>query len=308
VETALAHHPLPQPDDRLCSLVRSVLEEGASSSRITARLGSRLPLLLGSYAYGAALVGSTTVLVVGRRSVGLEAPVAQLLMWQALNYGLWLPVAWVAAVIFAEEGAFARLIWRCALLGLIAAPAHSILGALLDLRFSVHPKPLLPALVDRLPVDILVVTAIIAAVAALEAWRRSARLEATLAEARALAFGTEAGAALDEAPLLVSTGQRQVPVPRAAVESFGAAGNYVVINWDGTEGLVRGTLKELEETLDGRRFARCHRSAIVNLAKVTSASALAEGSWRLQMESGAEVIVSRTYRDQILRRLGRERK
>ena len=272
------------------------------------RLSRHLPMLLGTYAILAAVLGSTAVLFFHRRSAGVDAHLGQLLAWQTLTYLLWVPVAWVGAAVLKKETALRRILPRWMVLAVISAPGHSILAAQLDMRFSAAPKPLLPTFMDRLPIDILAVTAIIAAVAALETWRRSTRLEEALAKARTIASASEDEATPDEAPLLVSTGQRQIPVPRAAVESFGAAGNYVVVNWDGSEGLVRGTLKEFEERLNKGHFARCHRSAIVNLAKVSSASALSDGSWRLQMESGAEVIVSRTYRDQILQRLGRKGK
>jgi DNA-binding LytR/AlgR family response regulator len=48
-----------------------------------------------------------------------------------------------------------------------------------------------------------------------------------------------------------------------------------------------------------------HRSTIANLAMVDSASSLSDGSWRLTMKSGAELVASRTYRDRVLERLGR---
>jgi DNA-binding LytR/AlgR family response regulator len=76
-----------------------------------------------------------------------------------------------------------------------------------------------------------------------------------------------------------------------------------VVNWAGREGLMRGTLNGLSARLDPAVFARAHRSTIVNLAKVKDAASLADGSWRLTLHSGAELVVSRTYRDAVLRRL-----
>ncbi|HEY0052704.1 MAG TPA: LytTR family DNA-binding domain-containing protein, partial [Caulobacteraceae bacterium] len=89
------------------------------------------------------------------------------------------------------------------------------------------------------------------------------------------------------------------------VEWFGSAANYVVVNWAGREGLVREPLKTLEQRLDPRVFARAHRSSIVNLARVTEATPLSDGSWRLLLKSGGDLILSRTYRDGLLARLGR---
>jgi DNA-binding LytR/AlgR family response regulator len=87
------------------------------------------------------------------------------------------------------------------------------------------------------------------------------------------------------------------------VEWFGSAGNYVVVNWENREGLVRRTLKSLERELDPLVFARAHRGTIVNLRKVCSAETLSDGSWKLSLQSGAETVVSRKYRDDILHRL-----
>jgi DNA-binding LytR/AlgR family response regulator len=103
----------------------------------------------------------------------------------------------------------------------------------------------------------------------------------------------------------VSTGSRNQPVDSDIIEWIGAAANYAVIHWNGREGLVRETLKTLEQRLDPEVFVRIHRSSIANLAMVESASSLSDGSWRLVMKSGDELVVSRTHRDQILARLGR---
>jgi DNA-binding LytR/AlgR family response regulator len=87
------------------------------------------------------------------------------------------------------------------------------------------------------------------------------------------------------------------------VEWFGSAGNYVVVNWGGQDGLIRRTMQSLERELDPLVFARAHRGAIVNLRNVSTAETLSDGSWKLSLHSGAEVLVSRKYRDDILNRL-----
>ncbi len=61
----------------------------------------------------------------------------------------------------------------------------------------------------------------------------------------------------------------------------------------------------VEARLDPRVFARAHRSALVNLAHVREAQPLSDGSWRLTLASGADVVTSRSYRQDVLRRLGR---
>jgi DNA-binding LytR/AlgR family response regulator len=61
----------------------------------------------------------------------------------------------------------------------------------------------------------------------------------------------------------------------------------------------------LEARLEPARFARGHRSTLINLAHVAELKPLADGAWRATMDSGAELVVSRTHRDAFLARLGR---
>jgi hypothetical protein len=260
------------------------------------------PAAAALYAWLASVAGATLLLWNGRRAAGVEADVASLALWQALVYGLWAPV-WLGLLFLLRRfGLGARGLAAAALFAFPAIAFHALAAAALDLRWSPRMEALgLPvALSERLPVDLLFYMAIAGATWAACAHRHSRRLTEALAAARA-STPPSAG----EEPLLVSLGNRRVPVPLQTVEWLGAAGNYVVVNWDGREGLVRTSLQELERSLDPARFARIHRSTLVNLAMVESAASLSDGSWRLTMKSGAELVASRTYRDRILARLGR---
>ena len=202
-----------------------------------------------------------------------------------------------------------------AVAGLAVVPLEALAASVIDGLFRGVPvlAQTLDRALGRVPVSILLYTAIVAiglAVAyarrAAEARARTRDLETALSDAReALAQTAGLGAAPASERLMVIAGARRVPVEVARVEWFGAADNYVVVHWDGREGLLRATLSSLEARLDPKVFARGHRSALVNLARVGDATPLSDGSWRLTMESGAEVVTSRTYRDDLLRRLGR---
>lgn len=199
--------------------------------------------------------------------------------------------------------------------GLAVVPLEALAASVIDGLFRAVPvlARALGRTLERVPVAILLYTAIVAiglAVAharrAAEARARTRDLETALSDAReALAQAAGSGAAPASERLMVIAGARRVPVEVARVEWFAAADNYVVVHWDGREGLLRATLSSLEARLDPKVFARGHRSALVNLARVGDATPLSDGSWRLTMESGAEVVTSRTYRDDLLRRLGR---
>lgn len=131
-----------------------------------------------------------------------------------------------------------------------------------------------------------------------EARDRIAVLTAALSQARTLEPD-------QNQRILVSTGRTRASIPVGDIEWFASAGNYVVVNWDGKEGLISDTLQALEARLDPRLFTRSHRSSLINLARVGQVQPLSDGAWRLTMASGAELVVSRTYRDAVLEKLGR---
>ena len=61
------------------------------------------------------------------------------------------------------------------------------------------------------------------------------------------------------------------------------------------------TMKDLEKRLDPRRFQRVHRSTIVNLDLVRQVKPHTNGECFLVLDSGAQVKVSRSYRDVVAR-------
>lgn len=262
------------------------------------------------YIYLATVLGATAVIVQARASVGIAPDLDRVFLWQMLRWGMWLPIGWFIWQLFlVRPFSFALPLFACA--GLAAAPAQVLASALLAKNFSSARSSSLgiTALLGELPVALLVYTAL-GAIGIAAAARARAAQEADLASnlAKALEEARQATASpvypeLDM--LMVSSGSRKLPVPANLVEWFGSAGNYVVVNWSNREGLVRDTLAALETRLDPAIFARSHRTTIVNLSRVHEATSLSDGSWRLLMESGAELVASRTYRDEVLRRLGR---
>jgi DNA-binding LytR/AlgR family response regulator len=76
-----------------------------------------------------------------------------------------------------------------------------------------------------------------------------------------------------------------------------AAGNYAVLHVGGQTYEVRSSLTKLEGELDPRRFVRVHKSYMVNIARVREVEPWMSGDWRIRMDDGAEVSLSRRYRD-----------
>ncbi|MEL1251881.1 LytR/AlgR family response regulator transcription factor [Aurantiacibacter gilvus] len=86
-----------------------------------------------------------------------------------------------------------------------------------------------------------------------------------------------------------------------SIEHIEAAGDYMCIYTGDNSLILRETMKDLERRLDPKTFQRVHRSKIVNLDQVRQVKPHTNGECFLVLESGAEVKVSRSYRDVVAR-------
>jgi two-component system LytT family response regulator len=86
-----------------------------------------------------------------------------------------------------------------------------------------------------------------------------------------------------------------------SIERIDAAGDYMCIYTGDNTLILRETMKDLEKRLDPRRFQRIHRSTIVNLDLVKQVKPHTNGECFLVLGSGAQVKVSRSYRDVVAR-------
>ena len=105
--------------------------------------------------------------------------------------------------------------------------------------------------------------------------------------------------------LLLKQDGAVVVVPADEIDWIEAADNYVQIHARAGRYMARETMKQIEAKLDPARFARVHRSAIVNLSRVKSLSPLTAGENIITLTTGARVTLSRSYRDEFRARLGR---
>lgn len=239
-----------------------------------------------------------------------ELGVLESLVWQGGIYAAWLPAAAAVWLLMRRFGTGAIGLLALYQAGVLIVPLEALVSAAIDAAYAPGPSLAVRTLA-RLPICLLLYTAIIAIGLAAAQRRRAAEeraraqvLEIALDDARQALARVGAVPALAQERLIVMSGARRVPVDIAEVEWFGAADNYVVVHWSDREGLLRSTLQALEARLDPKLFARCHRSTLINLARVRAFAPLSDGSWRLTMESGAEVVTSRSYRDDLLKRLG----
>ena len=85
--------------------------------------------------------------------------------------------------------------------------------------------------------------------------------------------------------------------PSRKVDWIGAAGNYVELHCDGRRHLYRSALSSLVGRLDPGRFVRIHRSAVVNVQRVRELEPTAQGDYKLRLDSGAQLRLSRRFRE-----------
>jgi len=122
-----------------------------------------------------------------------------------------------------------------------------------------------------------------------EAAHRAAQLTALLAAERAQREkrGVER--------LVVSTAAGELVIPVADIDWIGADDYYACLHVGAKDYLLRESLSSLEARLDTRRFARVHRSAIVQLDRVRELRTTLHGGQAV-LRNGARVPVSRRKR------------
>lgn len=102
--------------------------------------------------------------------------------------------------------------------------------------------------------------------------------------------------------LVVKSNGRIFLVDSDSVQSITAEGDYVRIHVGKHTYLMRERMHSLEERLAPLRFARIHRSVIVNLEFVAGFKPLLGGDYRVFMKDGSEFTLSRNFRKQLTHR------
>lgn len=82
------------------------------------------------------------------------------------------------------------------------------------------------------------------------------------------------------------------------------AGRSIRVHTEADEHLHRGSLTEAAERLDPQRFMRVHNSHIVNLERVREVQPHGHGDYRLLLDDGSVVPVSRSHGEPLRNRLG----
>lgn len=108
---------------------------------------------------------------------------------------------------------------------------------------------------------------------------------------------------VDGERFLVKAAGRILFVPFGEIDSVESDGNYVRIHAGTRSHVIRDTMQNVEKRLLPRRFARVHRSRIVNLERVRELRARGNGEYELVLRDGSSFKVGRAYREQLQDRL-----
>lgn len=106
---------------------------------------------------------------------------------------------------------------------------------------------------------------------------------------------------------LVRARGKVVAVRSQDIDWIEAADYYATLHVGDVTHLVRQTMAELEASLDGQRFVRVHRRAIVNIDRVREIHPLFRGDCTLVLTDGTQVRLSRTRRADFERMFGTPR-
>lgn len=105
--------------------------------------------------------------------------------------------------------------------------------------------------------------------------------------------------------LVVKSGGRVFFLRTDDIDWVEAAGNYVRLHLGTESHLFRETMNRMESRLDPRRFARIHRSRIVNTERIKEMQPWFNGDHIVILRNGTRLTLSRGYRDRVQRRLSK---
>lgn len=102
------------------------------------------------------------------------------------------------------------------------------------------------------------------------------------------------------ARLPVRNGDQYLLLRVERIDWIAAAGNYVELHAGTASYLHRVTLSGIEAHLDPGRFARIHRSTIVNVDRIAGIRPTANGDFVVALTNGPELRMARGYRERLL--------
>lgn len=106
--------------------------------------------------------------------------------------------------------------------------------------------------------------------------------------------------------IIIRTGGRVLFRSAAEIDWIEAYGNYARLHFGKSAYLLRETIGHLEARLDPAKFARIHRSTIVQLDRIREMQPQLAGQYRAILRDGTKLTLSRRYRKNLKHPLGDE--
>jgi two-component system LytT family response regulator len=105
--------------------------------------------------------------------------------------------------------------------------------------------------------------------------------------------------------LVIKAGGRIYFLDTAEIDWIEAEGNYVSVHSAKKSHLLRETISSLEAQLDPKKFVRIHRSSIVRLDFIQELQPWFHGEYRVILNDGTQLTLSRNHRDKLQEALGK---
>ena len=105
--------------------------------------------------------------------------------------------------------------------------------------------------------------------------------------------------------LVIKAGGRIYFLETNEIDWIEAEGNYVSVHSGKKSHLLRETISSLESQLDPKKFVRIHRSSIVRIDRIQELQPWFHGEYRVILNNGTQLTLSRNYRDKLHEALGK---
>jgi two-component system LytT family response regulator len=99
--------------------------------------------------------------------------------------------------------------------------------------------------------------------------------------------------------IVVKSNGRILFVQASKIEWVEAQGDYVLLHLGKESFLTRDTLQSFESRLNPRKFARIHRSSIINLDHVSEFKPIWSGDYKVILRDGTQLTLSRSFRQKL---------
>jgi len=88
-------------------------------------------------------------------------------------------------------------------------------------------------------------------------------------------------------------------VKAGEIDWIEAQGNYAMVHAGKKSHMIREAMTSLENQLNPQKFFRIHRSTIVNIDRVSELQSLFHGDYRVLLQDGTSLLMSRRFRDRL---------